>query len=184
MYGMRRDELRLLPNDPAWKDDFITEKERILNSLAGESVRIEHVGSTAIETIHAKPILDIAILCDEAGLALLIASLPGLGYEYREQYENERDHYYAVLDNGPVRLCQMHIFTKATPDWESKLAFRDVLREDVELAREYSEYKLSLAGSIADKKEYAEIKSKWLDTFIVKVMKRAGSQRLGQQDFK
>lgn len=167
MYGMRRDELRLLPHDPAWGDDFLAERGRIANALCDSSARIEHVGSTAIPTVHAKPILDIAILCGERGLEPVARALRLLGYDYRGQYDTEVGHYYAVLDRGDVRLCQAHIFTEATADWYSKLRFRDVLRRDVVLAREYDEYKLWLAKVAADKREYAEIKSRWVDGFIL-----------------
>lgn len=57
MYGMRRDELRLVPHDPAWGDGFLAERGRIANALGDPSARIEHVGSTAIPAVHAKPIV-------------------------------------------------------------------------------------------------------------------------------
>lgn len=142
----------------------------MVGALADPSVRIEHVGSTSIPTVHAKPILDIGILCGEKGLAPLTQTLIGIGYEYRGQYGDEAGHYYAVLNSGNIRLCQAHIFTKATPEWHATLKFRDVLRRDHELAREYDEYKLGLAEVAANKTEYAEIKSRWVDTFILKVM--------------
>jgi GrpB-like predicted nucleotidyltransferase (UPF0157 family) len=170
MYGMRKDELRLLPHDPAWKDDFRAEKDRIADVLRDASVRIEHVGSTSIPTVHAKPILDIAILCGEKELEPVIRALLRLGYEYRAQFADEIDHYYAVLDRDNVRLCQAHIYTEATADWHSKLRFRDVLRQNPELAREYDDYKLELANVAANKTEYAEIKTRWVDTFMLKVM--------------
>lgn len=170
MYGMRRDELCLLPHDPAWADDFLAERGRIANALGDPSARIEHVGSTAIPTVHAKPILDLAILCGERGLEPVAQALRRLGYDYRGQFDDEAGHYYAVLDRGDVRLCQAHIFTEATAGWRSKLRFRDVLRRNVALAREYDDYKLGLAKATADKREYAEIKSRWVDAFILKVM--------------
>ena len=162
--------MRLLPYDPAWENDFLAEKERIADHLGDPSARIEHVGSTSIPTVHAKPILDIAILCGEKGLAPLIQTLTGLGYEYRGQFDDEAGHYYAVRDSGDIRLCQAHIFTEATPDWQANLKFRDVLRRDHKLAREYDEYKLGLAEVAADKTEYAEIKSRWVDAFMLKVL--------------
>ena len=170
MYGMRRDELRLLPHDPAWQDDFLAERGRIAEHLGDPSARFEHVGSTSIPTVHAKPILDIAILCGEKGLDPLIQTLERLGYEYRGRFDDQAGHYYAVRDRGNVRLCQAHLFTEATPDWHAHLKFRDVLRRNRELAREYDEYKRGVARVAADKTEYAEIKSRWLDTFILKVL--------------
>ena len=75
----------------------------------------------------------------------------------------------SLRDN--VRLCQAHIFTEATADWHSKLRFRDVLRQNPELAREDDDYKQRLAKGVANKSEYAEIKTRWVDTFIMKVMR-------------
>ncbi|HEX8140103.1 MAG TPA: GrpB family protein [Pyrinomonadaceae bacterium] len=170
MYGMRKDELCLLPHDPSWGDDFLSEKARIAHALGDHSTRIEHVGSTAIPAVHAKPILDIAILCGEKGLESVARTLRLLGYDYRGQFDSEVGHYYAVLDRGDIRLCQAHIFTEATADWYSKLRFRDVLRQNLGLAREYDDYKLGLAKVAANKTEYAEIKSRWVDAFVLKVM--------------
>jgi GrpB-like predicted nucleotidyltransferase (UPF0157 family) len=165
--------LRVVPHDLAWKDDFAAEKARIQRALANPGVRIEHVGSTAIPTVHAKPILDIAILCDEKGLDPVVRALTEVGYEFRGQFEDEAGHYYARLDRADVRLCQAHIFTEATSDWHAKLMFRDVLGRNLTLAREYDDYKRALAASRATRAEYAEEKSRWVDTFIEKVRKAA-----------
>ncbi|MDZ7684525.1 MAG: GrpB family protein [Gammaproteobacteria bacterium] len=166
---MRRDKLILLPYDPSWSDDFAAERTRIANAVADSSVIIEHVGSTSIPTVHAKPILDVAILCGEDGIEPVIQALSGLGYEYRGSYGDQIDHYYSVLDRGQVRFCQAHIYSEPTADWCCKIRFRDVLRENTELAREYNDSKLEFAGLAPNKSEYAEMKSKWLDTFIIKV---------------
>jgi GrpB-like predicted nucleotidyltransferase (UPF0157 family) len=169
MYGMNKKQLRLLPHDPSWKNDFQAEKERILSLVTDSNIRIEHVGSTAIPTIHAKPILDIAILCGAKGLEPVVNALESLDYDYRGQFDEKQGHFYAVLDSGEIRLCQAHIYTEPNADWHSKLKFRDVLRENNKLAREYNDYKLQLAKTVSSKGEYAEIKTKWVDKFILKV---------------
>lgn len=171
MYGMDKSDLRLMPHDVSWEDDFTTESERIKSAVADSSVRIEHIGSTSIPTVYAKPILDIAILCGEDGLESVTKALRGLGYEYRGLFDEKTDgHFYAVLDKDDIRLCQAHIYTQINDDWNLKLKFRDRLREDAELAREYNNYKLALAKTAANKSEYAAIKSKWIDAFILKVI--------------
>ncbi len=171
MYGMKKDELCLLPHDPAWKDDFVAEKNRIAALLQDATVEIEHVGSTAIPTVHAKPILDIAILCGETGIEPVIQVLLELGYDYRGEFDDEKGHFYAVIDKDNVRLCQTHIYSEPNADWHCKLHFRNVLRQNLELAREYDNYKLGLVKFVSDKSEYAEIKTRWVDEFIVKVKK-------------
>jgi GrpB-like predicted nucleotidyltransferase (UPF0157 family) len=170
MYGMNKNELRLMPHDVSWKDDFLAERERIELSVADSRLHVEHIGSTAIPTVWAKPVLDIAILCGAKGLKVVANALGELGYEYRGQYDDESGHFYAVRDKDNIRYCQAHIYTEANADWHSKLNFRDVLRTNVELAREYNDYKLELAKKVSNKSEYAEIKSKWVDTFILKLL--------------
>ncbi len=170
MYGMNKSELRLMPHDVLWKDEFSAERERIELAVADSSVRIEHIGSTAIPTVYAKPILDIAILCGAIDLKVVADALTELGYKYRGQYDNESGHFYAVLDKDNIRYCQAHIYTEANADWHSKLKFRDRLRENAELAREYNEYKLELAKKVSNKSEYAEIKTNWVDKFILKIL--------------
>ena len=170
MYGMNKSELRLMPHDDLWKDDFLAERERIESAVADSSLVIEHIGSTAIPSVWAKPVLDIAILCGAKGLKAIADALGELGYEYRGQYDDESGHFYAVRDRDNIRYCQAHIYTEANADWHSKLKFRDVLKANAELAREYNDYKLELAKRVSNKSEYAEIKSKWVDTFILKVL--------------
>jgi GrpB-like predicted nucleotidyltransferase (UPF0157 family) len=174
MYGMRRDKLGLLPHDPAWKDEFLSEKQRIEAVLQDSSVQIEHVGSTSIPSVHAKPILDLAILCGERGVEPVADALAALGYEYRGLSAEKSGHYYAVREQNNVRFCQAHIYLKPTSDWRSYLIFRDALREHLDLAQEYDDYKLGLAKIVIDKSEYANIKTQWIDTFILKVYARSG----------
>jgi GrpB-like predicted nucleotidyltransferase (UPF0157 family) len=171
MYGMNKGELRLMPHDAEWKDDFAAERGRIAAEVADSVLSIEHIGSTSIPGVYAKPILDIAILCGERWLAPVVEALRRLGYEYRGQYDEKSDgHFYAVLDKDNVRFCQAHIYTEPNADWHLKLKFRDTLRENEELAREYNDYKLELAKTGVNKSEYAAIKTKWVDTFILKIL--------------
>jgi GrpB-like predicted nucleotidyltransferase (UPF0157 family) len=174
MYGMKRDKLCLLPHDPTWKDDFLSEKHRIEAVLQDRSVQIEHVGSTSIPSVHAKPILDFAILCGERRVQPVAEALAALGYQYRGLSAERNGHYYAVLEQNNVRFCQTHIYFEPVSDWYSYLIFRDVLREHLDLAQEYNDYKLGLAEAVTDKSEYANIKTRWIDTFILKVYARAG----------
>ncbi|HRH45374.1 MAG TPA: GrpB family protein [Pyrinomonadaceae bacterium] len=167
---MNKKKLQLLTHNPMWKEDFKTEKERIFSAVQDSTIRIEHIGSTSIPNIYAKPILDLAILCGKKGLETVVNGLKGLGYDYRGQFDEENGHYYAVLDKDNIRYCQVHIYTEANADWNSKLKFRDVLSQNAKLAKEYNDYKLQLAKTTTNKSEYAEIKDKWVDTFILKVL--------------
>lgn len=167
MIGMNRIELKLCPHDANWTHDFAREKMRIAKICTDDSLRIEHVGSTAIPNIHAKPILDLAIVCGELGLGAVVHGLEKLGYDYRGAFEpDEPDHFYAVLDRDEFRYCQAHIYESETADFRLKLAFRDALRRDRMLANEYNDFKLQLAAKVSDKSEYARIKDEWVSRFI------------------
>lgn len=171
MYGMDKSRLQLMSHSAAWKDDFAAESERIKNAVNDSSIRIEHIGSTSIPEIHAKPILDIAVLCDEKSLEKITENLRKLGYEYRGRYdEKSEEHFYAVREENNIRYCQAHIYTKANDDWHLKLKFRDALRQNAKLASEYNDYKVKLAQKVSDKSKYAETKSKWVDSFILKIL--------------
>lgn len=170
MFGMDKKKLQLLPHDVSWKDDFLSESKRIKFAVDDCLIHIEHIGSTSIPDIYAKPILDMAILCGEKGLENLADSLVKIGYEYRGQFDDEIGHFYAVLEKENIRFCQAHIYTEANDDWHLKLKFRDVLRENAELRREYNDYKLALAKRVSNKSEYAKIKDIWVDTFILKIL--------------
>ncbi len=167
---MRRSELQLVPHDPLWCSEYAAEKNRIVGA-AGDDVRVEHVGSTAIEGIRAKPILDIAILCSPTSLNRVANAVESLGYEYRGKYDDRSDRYYAVLDEGDVRRCQLHIYTRPDTGWTNQIMFRDALRKRRHLAAEYERYKVTLAATIGnDKREYARIKSLWADGFVRRVL--------------
>ena len=169
---MDKKKLQLMPHDVSWKDDFLSESERIKSAVHDSSIRIEHIGSTSIPNVYAKPILDLAILCGGNGLEPVITALRELGYEYRGQFDDKIGHFYAVLDKGDIRLVQAHIYTEATDDWNLKLKFRNVLSQNAELSKEYNDYKLELAKRVSSKGEYAKIKDKWVDKFILKVFER------------
>lgn len=167
---MDKSKLRLMPHDAAWKDDFEAECERIKSVIGGSSLQIEHIGSTSIPGIYAKPILDIAILCGEEKLEWVAENLRKLGYQYRGRYDEKDGHFYAVREENNIRYCQTHIYTEANDDWHLKMKFRDRLRQNKELAQEYNDYKLDLAKRVSSKSEYAEIKSQWVDKFMLKIL--------------
>ena len=81
-----------------------------------------------------------------------------------------RENHKMMPDRYRNNHCQAHIYTEANADWHSKLMFRDVLTKNIELSREYNDYKLELAQKVSNKSEYAEIKTKWVDTFILKIL--------------
>ncbi len=143
----------LVPHDPRWRDAFEVESSRIKDALGSLLVEIEHIGSTSIPGIVAKPTIDIAATIrsfDDA--ARCVESLTPLGYHYVPRYEEELPNrrYFRSDARGPAgeRLFHLHVYEHLHPEYLAYLTFRDRLRSNPAAAREYEALKLRLAASV------------------------------------
>ncbi len=154
--------IRLVPYDPTWAKRYEAERRRILASL-GEMVEggmldgLEHVGSTSIPGMTAKPCLDIVArvhplpLPDEKREAL-----EALGYTYRGENGIPGREYFT---KGPHEV-HLHIFGFDTEHWARHVLFRDYLRVNAEAAGRYQALKLDLASRFSnDRAAYTEGKT-------------------------
>ena len=84
MLGLRYGTVKLEPYDPEWARAFSDERTRLLEALSDVPCQIEHVGSTAVPDLRAKPILDIAIgVSTGVPMEPIVSALQGIGYQYR-----------------------------------------------------------------------------------------------------
>jgi GrpB-like predicted nucleotidyltransferase (UPF0157 family) len=132
--------------DPAWPAMFEREAASIRAALAGVAARIEHVGSTAVPGLAAKPIIDIQISVEEmTPRERFVAPLEALGYEFLTD-PTDPDHEFLQKDEDGTRRYQIHVCPVAS-EWERRhLAFRDHLRKHPEDAARYAELKRRLAA--------------------------------------
>jgi len=160
MLGLRHGTVELVAYRPEWAEAFREERIRLGRALSRLRCRVEHVGSTAVPGLLAKPILDIAVGI-AAGQAVegVIAALRGLSYEYRGDAGAEGGH---VLVRGPeplVRTHHVHVVDLGGAQWTSYLRFRDLLRRDPDARERYSTAKAALARrSPADREAYTASK--------------------------
>ena len=148
--GRERREIVIADHDPAWAERFLVERARIVAALGERALRIEHVGSTSVPGLAAKPIVDIlvevAALDDSAGLA-------GAGYVLRVREEGHRMYRTPELD------VHVHVWPSGSPNIGADLAFRDRLRSSPEDRAAYEALKRSLASrDWPDMNHYAEAK--------------------------
>jgi putative glutamine amidotransferase len=143
----RTHEYALADHDPAWAGQFEGESRRIVDALPADLVvRIDHVGSTAVPGLAAKPVVDIQLsLRAMAPRDAYVEPLRGLGYGWvADPWDDEHEYFSMGRDDG--RRFQIHACLAGGP-WERRhLAFRDALRADPELARRYEGLKRSLAA--------------------------------------
>ena len=160
----------LVDYDPAWPAAFESERGR-LASVLGEWLTgtIEHIGSTAVPGLRAKPVLDIM-----AGVESLPASQPAIQAVSRLNYVHfpyRADVMHWFCKPSPAhRTHHLHLVPFGSPLWNERILFREALRRDPALAAEYAELKTLLARRYRDDREaYTEAKS----AFVVRVLTRA-----------
>jgi putative glutamine amidotransferase len=142
----RNREYGLVDYDPSWPTMFEEESARIRATLGDVAVRIEHVGSTAVPALAAKPVIDIQVsVVEMTPRGRFVAPLVELGYEFVADPIDTEHEYFKREANG-VRTYQIHV-CPAGSAWERRhLAFRDHLRANPQDAARYAELKRRLAA--------------------------------------
>ncbi len=151
----------LHPYTDDWPDLFSAEEARLRAAIGPFVLDIQHVGSTSIPGMPAKPIIDIAIAVrnfEEA--AVNIPALADLGYRYRGENGIPRRHFFI---RGEPRTHHIHMVEPDSADWRQLLLFRDRLRADTTLAQDYAALKQKLAGEFSeDRIKYLQGKAAWI----------------------
>lgn len=158
----------IAPYDPTWPAEFSAEEARILHACRGLPIRIEHIGSTAVPGLDARPIIDILAGCPpRANRAAYIAAIRQIGYEHKGAFGIPGRDYFR---RGSPRSHHVHMVSWSSALWRRHLAFRDALRADETLRQQYAALKRELARTFADDKEkYASAKG----PFIASVLRQA-----------
>jgi len=149
--------------DPAWPEAYQRERAAIAEALVGHALAIEHVGSTAVPGLAAKPIVDIMVglrvLSDHA---CCVAPLASLGYEHKGEYGIPDRHYFRKPVQGP-RTHQVHMVEQGSAFWVRHLLFRDYLRANPNEAAAYDRLKRELAERFGtDLEGYTEAKTEFI----------------------
>ncbi|HEY8562144.1 MAG TPA: GrpB family protein [Pyrinomonadaceae bacterium] len=170
MLGLERGIVKLLPHDERWHELFAEEKARISDVVGDFVVSIEHIGSTSVCGLAAKPILDIAIAIeDKASGKHCVAPLENIGYVYRGE-NGIPGRFYFVKGKAERRTHHLHVLLEGSEELKNHLAFRDHLRTNRDAAAEYDRIKTELAEKYPhDRDSYLDGKTE----FIEKILKAA-----------
>lgn len=177
MLGLKKDTVSLcLIEEGYWKAVFEEEKAKLAILLHGISLDIEHVGSTAIPGIIAKPIVDIAIgVRDIKDIASISSLLKKGGYEYRPDNGNDGRLLF-IKGEQDIRTHHLHVEEYGLECWNNHIYFRDCLLSSPDLRSEYMKLKILLAEKYpSDRKQYTDQKAE----FIRKVLSLYRSQNTG-----
>lgn len=165
--------------DPQWAVDFSKIREVLETVLTPSATRVVHIGSTAVEGLAAKPIIDIDIAYDrQASFGSIKKALEDLGYYHngdqgipgREVFKRTPTEVtHSVLDTVPHHL---YVCTEDNPELKRHLAFRDYLRMNPAARDEYARLKREVAERAGqDKKTYARLKEEMAREFVEKVLR-------------
>ena len=150
--------ITLAEPDPTWADQFAAESDRIEAALRESAVAVEHVGSTSVPGLAAKPILDVAlVVADSANESTYIPALERAGYVLVVREPGWHEHRLLKRERPKVNL---HVFTTGSSEVSRMLLFRDRLRSRPEELQLYERTKRELAGRRwTHVQDYADAKS-------------------------
>ncbi len=165
--GLASDAAIVVPHDTRWAGEFRREAASLSVLLAGLVEAIEHVGSTSVPGLDAKPLLDLGLAFrDRAALEEARVRLGGAGYD---DLGDLGDAGGVILAKGPAaaRTHLLHLVELADPQWPRLVAFRDALRADPARREEYAALKRRLAAEFPrDRPAYLEGKSTFIRTTL------------------
>jgi GrpB-like predicted nucleotidyltransferase (UPF0157 family) len=168
-------KVEVVPHDPRWRDAFEAEARRVAAALGENVVAVQHIGSTAIPNIYAKPIIDLLVeVRDIAEVDGRSPAMESLGYEVMGEYGIPGRRYFRKDNREGIRTHHIHAFESGSAEVERHLAFRDYMIAHPLEAQRYSELKRRLA------KEHPQSLEGYMDGkdgFIKEMNRRAARWR-------
>jgi GrpB-like predicted nucleotidyltransferase (UPF0157 family) len=167
------ERVELVEHDPSWAEVYEQEAARLRPIFDGRLVGIEHIGSTSVPGLCAKPIVDVLIGLRELELTgEQIAAMGDLGYHFLGEHGLPGRLFFRKRP----RTHHVHVVEHGGEHWERQLTFRDALRADEEERKRYDAYKRRLAAEGHPREVYTELKT----PFIREVEARARARRNSQ----
>lgn len=168
MLGLPKGEVFLSPWTEEWEKEFLIEREKIQKEIGKYIVDVHHIGSTSVNYLSAKPIIDIAVeIIKFSDGEYCVSDLESLGYLYQGTNILPDRHYFS---KGEPRTHQIHMYQSGSKYLIEQLKFRDYLRSNDEARIEYEQLKQKL--SIANKNnkhKYADEKSDFVKFTLEKI---------------
>jgi GrpB-like predicted nucleotidyltransferase (UPF0157 family) len=187
-------KIRLEPPNPAWTEAFERHRVRLLEALPIPGRSVDHIGSTSLGDISAKPIIDILVgLADPSPLDAVIDPLLAAGYTYVEAFTGAMPYrrFFVSLKALSARplprvigstdalafgrdydsIANIHVMERETDHWRRHIAFRDYLRAHPEVRVAYEKLKLKIAeGDFEDPLDYNRFKEGFIQEHQEKAM--------------
>ncbi len=171
MIGLKRGTVDVVPYALDWFPPFQQEALLLQKALGRVALDIEHIGSTAIPGMPAKPIIDLMVaVADLAKSRQLIPVVQDVGYDHRPHDCVPDRHFFAKGQDGE-RTHHLSLAETNSTFWCRQIAFRDYLRADQQAATQYAEIKIELASKYPnDRNTYIDAK----EPFVLRILRQLG----------
>ncbi|PEC22035.1 GrpB family protein [Bacillus cereus] len=160
-------QIVIKPYQKEWQEEYLKEKDKFCSLLGEEMIAIEHIGSTSIEGLGAKPLIDMMIgVTDLQITEKWIKPLSKIGYEYvPKETSNWRFFRKGEWRAGTHHL---HVYIYNSDEWRNNLLFRDFLKKHEWARKEYGELKEMLATTYPfDRVSYTNAKAPFIQKMIM-----------------
>jgi GrpB-like predicted nucleotidyltransferase (UPF0157 family) len=163
--GVEKREIRIVDYDTDWPKKFETHAKIIADALGGSALRMEHIGSTSVPGLAAKPILDILVVVpDSADESAYLHQLEAAGYVLRVREPDWHEHR---MFRTPEKDVHLHVYSVGCEEIQRVLTFRDRLRGNSSDRSRYERVKRELAArEWPDMNAYADAKTEVIKSII------------------
>ena len=139
---MRKKKVIVLPYDPAWKDAFEAIKGEIEAALGDLILGVEHVGSTSVEGLSAKPCIDVdVVIADYSVFSDVVRKLEAIGYSHEGDLGIRDREAFRYSDKPHLLKHHLYVCPRDSRKLHRHLTFRDFLRSHPEAAKQYGQVK-------------------------------------------
>ncbi|MFH1631798.1 MAG: GrpB family protein [bacterium] len=162
--GLQRGKVQLADYNPEWAELFQIEKAAIQNALGDTTVETEHIGSTAIPGMTAKPIMDLMVAVSSIDdFEQFTPALEKVGYKFMRDNRDELEHVLYVKGSEENRTHYLKLTTVDTGFWREHIMFRDYLIDHPDRAMLYADLKQHLLDKHSGEREnYTEEKEEFI----------------------
>ena len=171
MIGLKRGIVKLVDHNNKWPSLFEIEKAKLLKGTKEGEVMVEHVGSTSIAGIKAKPVIDIAYgIKSMKDHKKYMRLLEKAGYIWRPGLGRVDRHLVFAKGNNKTRTHYLHLMKYDGKDWNQHIFFRDYLRTHKQAAKKYEQIKKQSMDKFSkNRKLYQKQKNSFIEGLIAKV---------------
>jgi GrpB-like predicted nucleotidyltransferase (UPF0157 family) len=170
LIGLKRGTVQLVPHENRWLDLGEELCDQVRSACRNQQIRVEHVGSTSVPGLSAKPIIDLALgLPSEDIIAEVKSALLGANFLYRGEGDGSVGHLFVREIEPDVRSVHLHAVLFGSHDWEDYVLFRDTLRDDSETRVAYGSLKRQNAKDFEhDRKGYTAAKEEFVQATLAR----------------